>query len=175
MFSAILNFLKSLWQDYKTIFTLYNVMDTPTEATPIETLTPKEKMLVAANRFIGMDASPEDNVPDEVGCVESIVNIIKDVYPDFPTIYHTMLLYYELVKNPNFKSTLEIKPGHLIVSPTGSGNGTVRGHCGVVAEDNKIISSNSTTGKWESNYTLNGWIDSFRVKGGLRIYVFEPI
>jgi hypothetical protein len=145
------------------------------EATPVETLTPQERLLISANKFIGQDASPEDNVPDEVGCVESIVNVIREVYPDFPTIYHTMLLYYELVKNPHFKSTLEIKKGNIIVSPTGSGNGTIRGHCGVIAEDNRIISANSKTGHWENNYSLQNWINNFRGKGGLRIYIFEPI
>jgi hypothetical protein len=139
-------------------------------------MTNKEKLLEKSKEMIGKEASPYDNAPDEFGCVESLCSIIRSsIARDFPLELATWKFLTLLKQDKRFKTTLELEPGNIILSPTGSGNGTVRGHTGIIGEDGTIMSNNSYTGLWESNYTINTWVERWRVVGGMPIYVFEPI
>lgn len=137
--------------------------------------TPQEKLLCYARQYNGVDASPQDDVDDSLGCAESVSNVIKRLYPDFPIIYATWFLKDELDKDDRFEGTLELEPGAIIVSPTGTGNGSIRGHTGILGEDNVIYSNNSFTGIWEPNYTIDSWVTRYRTRGGLKIYVYKPV
>lgn len=140
-----------------------------------EVINPREKLLIAAKEWLGKDASPDEKAPDDLACAESVSNILRSIYPDFPIIISTAELRKQLNKDTRFKSTLDIKPGCILVSPTGSGNGTIpNGHTGIFLTGDRIASNSSKSGLWEDNYSLDEWIAYYRDKGGFPLYVYEP-
>lgn len=142
---------------------------------PIVPKSNREKILETAKKYIGKDASPLDNVPDEVGCADSCSRVVNEAIGDFPIIVSTAALYISLKSNPRFKQSTELKAGSIIVSPTGYGNGSIRGHTGIIGDNEVIMSNDSATGQWQENYTIGTWVKRYRKVGGLPLYVFEPI
>jgi hypothetical protein len=53
--------------------------------------TNTETLLRVAKEMVGRDASPRDQAPDDLGCAESLANVIHSVDPDFPI---TMQIYW---------------------------------------------------------------------------------
>ena len=139
--------------------------------------TAQQCLLRLAKDNLDRDITPEDNIPDEVACAETVSTLIKKVAPDFPIIPHTMNLYKTLNSSLSFEPTLDLEPGNIIVSPTGHwrSNGSIIGHTGIILEGGKIASNNSFTGKFESNYTISSWVNRYRVRGGYPLYVFKMI
>lgn len=173
-----MKFLKHLWEIILAIFSSEKYEpDMPEEITPppLPPKSPCELVYEVSVASLGVDISPKDMAPDTLGCAESVSHILKSVFPDFPVLVSTVDLANHLFKDPRFKGTLQYKPGVIIVSPTGTGNGTLRGHTGIFHEGSVIASNTSKTGLWEENYTLSSWVDYYRIKGGLKIYFFEPV
>ena len=123
-------------------------------------------LLRRALDHIGTDASPQDKVDDVLGCAESVTTILNKVRPT-PIILGTWTLMDYLDKSPHYKRVTVPMPGNIIVSATGTGNGRIRGHTGIVGRNNAIMSNDSYTGKWMSNYTLATWRDRYERKGGI--------
>lgn len=139
-------------------------------------VTNREKLLEVAKTYVGQDASPFDAADDELGCAESVSTIIrKGIFRDFPIELATWLLLPLLRRDKRFKATLGLTPGNIILSPTGYGNGRIRGHVGIISDNSMIMSSNSLNGLWEENYTVSEWVARYRTLGELPIYVFEPL
>jgi hypothetical protein len=162
-------FLK-LWKPSTPIVTEIEYIPPPEK--PVEK-TLKEKLLEAIEASIGFDVTPKDEVPDEVACVSSLCAVLRKVM-DFPKLTYTPDLLNYLKKDKRFKSTLELKEGSILVNATGTGNGSMRGHCGFVRLD-RVVSNNSFTGKMDTYYTLHSWKEKFRIKGGMTTWVFELI
>ena len=135
----------------------------------------REKILAAAQDALGKDITPHDNVPDEVACAESLCKLIQTVDPTFPMLPYTLDLLNEFKRNPKYKATLDIKPGNLIINASTTGNGKIRGHCGVLMGNDRISSNTSANGRWEDNYSIKKWNERFRYYGGMPTRVFEPI
>jgi hypothetical protein len=135
--------------------------------------TKQQALYRIAKENLGRDITPDDKIPDEVACAENVSAIIKKVLPDFPIIAGTWTLDDYLRKDKRFEVTMEIEPGVIIISPTGKGNGLIRGHCSIVLENGKLASNDSNTGFWSQNYTIESWIKRYRVRGGLPIYCFR--
>lgn len=137
-------------------------------------ILPRTQLHIEALKWIGKDASPLDSVPDELACVDSLTRIISHVRP-FPIYDGTYELLQYLKMSPHWRSTLNPDAGNVIVSATGTGNNLIRGHCGILNGDGRIMSNTSKTGKWELNYTIQSWVKRFRQQGGMAIYYFEPL
>lgn len=140
----------------------------------------RKELFFFACTFLGKDASPEDIATDEYGCAETVTDIVHKCFGDLPkegkTIVSTTKLYEQLKKHPKFRQTFNLKPGNIIISPTGYGNGTIKnGHTGIIGENQTIMSNSSKTGNFEKNYTIKSWVDRFRLKGGFPVFVFERI
>ena len=151
------------------------VKDTPVTDTPEPVKDSlSDKLLAEAKSKLGQDVTTKDLAPTELACVEAVTEILNKVVP-FPIMTYTPTFLTELKKDSRFKATLDLKAGNIIVSPTGSGNGTVRGHAGILDDNGRIMSNSSATGKWEANYTIDGWVDRFRVKGKMPIVVLELV
>ena len=146
---------------------------------PIKMETNTEKIIRIAEKYIGKDVSEEilgkDSVSDSVGCVETITLLLREVLLDFPVLTYTPTLVSQLKKDSRFAGTLELNVGNIIVNATGTGNGTLKGHAGLIWKDGKIISNNSFTGKLEINYTLESWKQRFRIRGGMPTQVYKFI
>lgn len=133
------------------------------------------KLFNAAETMIGFDASPLDFVGDDLGCAESVCNIINQVI-ELPIITGTWTLWNRFRNDRRFQHTLNSREvGTIIISPTGTGNGSIRGHVGIVGENETIMSANSFTGRWEYNYTLKMWRERYEKKGGFPTYYYKLI
>lgn len=137
------------------------------------------KLYGVALSFLGSDASPKDEAPDEVGCSDTASYVIMAALG--PVIKHTIStadLFNQMNKSKNFVRIKEFLPGCVIISPTVIGKqpgGLTNGHVGVVGEDNEILSNSSATGLLTQNFTVDSWVKRYREIGKYPIYVFKPI
>lgn len=139
--------------------------------------TNRLKVWETANSFIGLDASPNDVAPDELGCAETVNEIVKKAlgYPAGGTV-STNQMYKALAKSTKFIKVDQALPGDIIISPTGYGTGGLpNGHVGIFDTPELIMSNSSKTGTFEKNYTLTEWVKRYRNKGGYPIYFFRAI
>lgn len=139
-----------------------------------------------ALKCLGKDASPNDVVPDEVGCAESVSDIIIDAFGIHAGIafsVSTYLLYQELSASKGFTRVDVPLEGDIIISPTGFGNGTLpNGHVGIVGQINNtildsslIMSNTSATGLFTQNYTIGTWKARYQQIGGYPVVFFRKI
>lgn len=138
-------------------------------------LTNREKVYEKALSLLYTDASPDDLASDDLACSESVSNVLRQVYPDFPIITGTAALAGFLYKDKRFANVLEYREGVILVSPTGKGNGTIVGHCGIFGKDGTIMSNSSESGLWKQNYDINSWIKRYRKLGEFPLYFYEPL
>jgi len=128
-----------------------------------------------AENSVGQDLSPADLVSDDLGCAESVSMLLRKVI-NFPIITGTWTMWDRLRSDTRFISvSADPAVGDIIISPTGSGTGTIRGHVGVLGKDNIIMSASSANGKWERNYSLERWNEWYVGIGGFPIYYFRLI
>lgn len=144
--------------------------------------TPRERLHEAAVACIGMDASPRDVAPDELGCAETVNEIHFKAFGEYienPGISTTKLFAAMVDRQDKFQRINYIEPGIIIISPTGFSsdpNTPIKnGHVGIFDKDVTIMSNSSSTGKFERNYDIYTWIDRYRNKGGYPIYYFKRI
>jgi hypothetical protein len=136
-------------------------------------LSNREKLHALAVSFLGVDASPSDLAPDELGCAESVSNIINALI-SFPIITGTWTLWDKLMKDARFESVGVPMAGDIIISPTATGNGSIVGHVGIVTFEDRIMSSDSyKQGKFLTNFTLVTWQNRYMKKGGFPVYYFR--
>lgn len=129
--------------------------------------TNRELLYKAAYDSLGKDMAPTQ---DSLGCAEAMSFVMKKAgVKGLPKngIASTLELDSWLKKNLNTITKADVLPGDLIMSPTGKGNGSVRGHTGVIGK-NTIMSNNSRTFKWDHHWTLSAWISYFEKKGGIK-------
>ncbi len=125
-----------------------------------------------ARLTLGRDASPLDIVNDDLGCAESVSQLIRKVVP-FPIITGTWTLNDKLSKDPRFSSAHEnISKGTIIICATGTGNGKIRGHVGILANGWNIMAANSRNGIWSQYYTLTTWKERWVHLGGFAIHYY---
>lgn len=138
--------------------------------------TMREIIHKEARRWLGKDASPTNQAPQELACVESVCYILRQAGVDVPLLLSTIQLNRWLRESRAFVQTTDPKPGNIILSVTGSGNGTIPyGHTGIFGESGKIMSNDSNVGMWLENYSIDTWVKRWRDRGGMKIYYFEAI
>lgn len=132
------------------------------------------KLYQTSVSYIGKDASPNDEAPDEYGCADSVSCIIRETFGDI--MKHTIStaeLYNLLNSSKDFIKVLDHKSGDIIISPTGMGKGLPNGHVGIFAEGEDIMSNSSSKGTFENNFTLTSWVKRYRDIGGYPIFFFR--
>jgi hypothetical protein len=83
-------------------------------------MTKKEQLYSLAVINLGRDASPKDEAPDELGCADSVSQILKYLYPDFVPQISTAKLFSELdISKSRFARVSNFTKGTIIISPTG--------------------------------------------------------
>lgn len=116
------------------------------------------KIFSTALALVGTDVTPEDIVPDEYDCSDTVCTILaKAGFPvgNFPL---TTDLFKYLTHSKDWSRVYEPYTGDIIISPTGWGSGQLsNGHVGIVGENSKIYSNSSATGLLTQNYTLVSW------------------
>ncbi len=127
---------------------------------------------------LGTEASPRDQAPDEVACAETATEIIRQVAPEVPIMLGTWTLWDYMERSPRFKRTTVIKPGTIIISPTGTSAlrpAPFPGHVGFFLNEENIASNTSATGIFEHNYTLKKWQERWVVKGKYPVYYYDLV
>ena len=135
------------------------------------------KLYLTALQFLGKDASPLDEAPDDVGCADSVSKVILQAFPRvIKGSVSTAELHKQLNTSKAFAKVSQFKFGDIIISPTGLGTGGLaHGHVGIVGEDETIMSNTSATGLWTSNYTVTSWVARYRKLGGFPIIFYRKI
>lgn len=148
-------------------------------------LTPmnEDKMYNAAKNALGTHKTLDESVPPEVGCAEawSAVALIAGVHGIPPGGFAGTAQVREFLHtNAQFELITVPEPGATIVSPTGSGNGTVRGHVGVMAKfgtqyinDWGICSNDSNSGLFREQWSLTEWNKYYGVAGKLSVEIYR--
>lgn len=136
-------------------------------------------LFAVAVKCLGTDASPNDVAPDEYGCAETVYDVLQRAFPlnvGFPFTVSTYTLYNAIRASKQYIKVDQPLEGDIVISPTGYGNGNLpNGHVGIKGEKDLIMSNNSNTGKFEENYTLDGWKLRYVDKGGYPMLYFRRI
>jgi len=117
--------------------------------------------------YIGTDATPADKIDDVIACAESLTTILVEAGVMNRIIPGTWTLNEYFKRNKKWVPTTNPKAGDVLVSPTGTGNGSIRGHTAIVGNNGTLMSNDSYTGKWMAHYTLETWAKRYREKGGM--------
>lgn len=132
----------------------------------------KRLLFEAAFSRIGKDVTPADTIDDEVACAETVSTLIAELIP-FPIIPGTYTLLEKLKNSPDFTAgEWGSGPGTIVICATGTGNGSMRGHVGILSNGNKIMSNTSADGIWRENYTKESWIARYAQQGGFTVHHF---
>lgn len=135
-----------------------------------------QKILNRAQAVLNTDASPLDLVKDDLGCAETVTNILRAVHPDVKIITGTWTLYSYLKTNSRYVPVLRPIGGDIIISPTGLGNGKLsNGHTGIMLDSIKVASSDSATGFFKQNYTVDTWKKRYATLGGFPVLFYRRI
>lgn len=128
------------------------------------TITNREWLYKVAYSCLDVDMAPKQ---DALGCSESLYYVMKKAgVPNLPkgAIVGTAEMSDWLKKN--LKEVETPLAGDIIMSPTGSGNGLIRGHTGIVGNVN-IMSNNSKTFLWDDEWNLKRWLKYYTGYGKL--------
>lgn len=141
-----------------------------------EQMTNRDKLYQTAKRCIGQDMSEK---LDEYGCAEALNAVFKKAFGrDIGGDTSTYRMHNAL-NNPvekRFEKVTEPLPGDIIISPTGYGNGKVpNGHCGIISDNNKIMSNNSNTSLWDEHLNIFQWRYRYEKNGGYQVDFYRVI
>jgi hypothetical protein len=140
--------------------------------------TPAERLYNTAVACLGKDVTPDDRIDDDVDCADTVNTVYalcfakKIVTPGDSTIE-----LYSAMKNAplRFKEIDHFVPGAIIISVTGTGNGSLEhGHTGICGK-NWIMSNDSQTGKLLANFNYDTWHQRYVILGGFKTHCFLPL
>lgn len=184
---AVIDFLAALFRWDTT-----PIQTNPMQPEPMPTQAPKqpeepikyeeggnqpELLYQLAKSLLGQHLTMNDAVPWMVGCMEAISRILsKFGIPGIPVmgIEGTAAGLDFLVKSDDFKEVQQYTLGAVLIAATGTGNGKIRGHVGICGEF-QIMSNNSETGKWDTQWTIDRWLAYYGDYGGIKTRYFLPI
>lgn len=145
---------------------------------PIVEPNSSEILYEVSVKSIGKEMSPQDLADDEVACVESLEGVIHKAFGFYvggkTPILGTWSFLDALKKDERFEQVDKGQRGDIILSPTGSGNGRIRGHCGILG-NYQIMSNNSFTSLWDTHFTHDTWYERYEVRGDLDVYFFRIV
>ena len=188
----MVKFFKELWEIIKFVF--FNMDDSKNEVKePADLDVPHETPIVNLNALhlyntgkisLGRRLTLDSSVPINLGCAQAVSKVLYDTkFTSIPKrgLSGTASLLKWCEENPSlFEKLDEPEKGCVIISPTGKGNGVTRGHTGILGElgkmmpdDYAIMSNNSITGKWDTQWSLTRWKDFYGVYGGLPVHYFR--
>lgn len=131
----------------------------------------REHLYQVAYDCLGLDMAPTQ---DELGCAESVSFVLmKAGVKGLPSagITGTYTLNEWLKKN--LKAVKEPLPGDIIMSATGTGNGSIKnGHVGIVGK-HSIMSNNYKTFKWDWHLKMDWWNEYYGKKGGFPVLFYR--
>ena len=133
-------------------------------------LTRQKFIYKIATDSIGLDVTPLDDVDDVVACAETVTTILSRAGAMNRIIAGTWTLENYFMTDKHWIPVAKPRAGDVVISATGTSrkgrNAPFRGHTGIVGMNGTIMSNNSYSGLWQSNYTLTSWKNRYVSKGG---------
>jgi hypothetical protein len=172
--SLIINLMKQMITALQKLLTLKSVATVP--------VVGNQALYTIAKNNIGNHLTLDDNVPPEIGCAECWSKIYSLSGGKLPVkgIAGTSELTAWFTASPLFEQITTPEVGATIISATGTGNGTVRGHVGILGiygkmypNDFGILSNNSTTGTLGEAWSFKDWNNHYTIGGGLQTKFFR--
>lgn len=137
-----------------------------------------EKLYEVSKSLLGKRLTLDKSVPINLGCAQAVSYVLKQAGYKIPKggISGTYTLYEWLEEN--FKELDEPEKGCVVISPT-----TVSvGHAGLCGQfdymyykDYAIMSNNSSTGLFDTHWSMKEWEKYYEGKQKLKTYYFRPI
>lgn len=196
MMKAVIDFLAALFRwdttpihpDPSDAYFSYNLptnpMPTQAPKQPVEPIKYEEGgddqpglLYQLAKSLLGQHLTMNEAVPWMVGCMEAVSRILDSFgVPGIPVmgIEGTAAGLDFLIRSPRFKEIPDYEKGAVLVAATGTGNGKIRGHVGICGI-NQIMSNNSETGKWDTQWTVDRWLAYYGDYGGIKTRYFLPV
>jgi len=132
----------------------------------------RNKLYNLAKSKIGQDLSKIAS--NNLGCAEAVSRILNELLGKTVDITTSTYWLYQSLNNCLFKRVNKPEPGCIIISPTGYGDGRIpHGHVGIVSNNSLIMSNNSNNGKWEENFSIDGWYRYYKVGGGYPVLFYK--
>lgn len=137
----------------------------------------KQTLLEVCKAHLGTDVTPDDLVPDVVACAITVSTLIHYTDATFPKVAGTATLHDIFEHRRDWKSVPveDVKPGDVVLAATGSGNGSIPGHVGVMGDGGRIMSNSSPTGLFIPNYTMETFAKRYTGIGGMELHVYRKI
>ncbi len=134
-----------------------------------------DALCLVSEMGVGIDVSPNDVAPDELGCAESVTYLLS-LLTTFPTETFTGYLKDRLLAREWYDIKGDTpKPGDIVLSPTPYAGSSNVGHVGIVGKNKTIYSNSSASGTWQQNYTIESWAKYFRDKKALELIFLRRI
>ncbi len=136
-----------------------------------------DELYNVAYSLLGHHLTLDDTIPAVVGCGEAVSFVVNEIASELvpPKGIPGTAGWYEMMsKSARFKEVPEPTKGSIIVSVTGTGNGSRRGHIGIMG-NYRIMSNNSDTGLWGDEWTLGRWLRYYKEIGGLTTKYYDLI
>lgn len=179
---ALIRFFQELLASKGGISTSWEESEEELQILEQKLYTMENEVYTVAKANLGKHLTLNEAVPDEVGCAEAISKVLSlaGVFDGASGIAGTAQLYDWLVLH--FTKIDAPEEGAIIISPTGSGNGSIEGHTGVLAAFNVafpndwgIMSNDSASGKFLELWSLSRWNAYYGGAGGLPVAMFRPV
>lgn len=139
----------------------------------------REKLYETAVSCLGIDVTPNDLVPDEVGCSDVVNHIHFMAFgEEIGGGASTYLLYGALKDSEEWTKVDSPLPGDIVISPSGYagvGGKLSHGHVGIIGNNVMIMSNDSKTGKFLENYTIASWRAYYVDKGKYPMSFFRKV
>jgi hypothetical protein len=103
-----------------------------------------------------------------LACAAMVVKVADEAGIEVPRTYSTRDMFYKLKEDPYWRQVRQPTPGAIVISPTGYSR--KRGHVGIIDEDGRIWSNNSSHKRWDDHYDLPAW----KNRWGNNTYYFVP-
>lgn len=134
--------------------------------------TNEQKLYQAAKDNIGVSLASNPLL----GCAEVVNGVHKQAFGDeIGGGTSTYLLWEALKQRTDFEEVPVYEVGAIIISPTGTQPANSRlthGHVGICGHY-EIISNNSLTGKVDTYFTYDKWVEFYQTYGGYPVYFFR--
>lgn len=146
--------------------------------------TMEDTIYAIAKESLGKHITLNESVPSDVGCAEAVSYILKKAGALIPPsgIPGTASLLAWLEVSPDFIEVDIPEPGAVIVSATGSGNGNITGHTGILGkkgamytDDYGVLSNDSATGIFRELWSYRAWVNYYQLEGGMKVRLFRGI